>query len=141
MSDLVYVFVILKCLRTKKLLKSAFVCFSWSKELIKQIFLKLPHKILRVNFWFNNFPAPLPKQCTYGPYKKSNGKCACNFFGSVVPWSSVPGYCDRNLLGSRLPEIYDASDNEQIYSQIQVIIFPIYSGSCLMWSLWNREKQ
>jgi hypothetical protein len=48
-------------------------------------------------------------------YQKSDGTCACGFFlENGLSWEQAVNQC--HALGARLPEIYSAEDNKQIFN-------------------------
>jgi hypothetical protein len=58
-----------------------------------------------------SFTAP----CNIAKYKKSDGTCVCGFFlERNLTWQQAVDKC--HSYGARLPEIYSASDNIQIYN-------------------------
>ncbi len=66
-------------------------------------------------------------QCTTDVYKKSDGTCACGFYlEKGLTWTQAKDRCFAQ--GARLPEIYNADDNDAILKLkvIELCYFKVY---------------
>jgi len=88
---------------------------------------KIKFESIVCHYWlaYNIFSDPWPKQCNRScSYFKSYGSPACcAYLGKGLTWTEAQSSCQA--LGGRLPEVYDALDNDRILA-IRVLLLTYF---------------